>query len=92
MRCGLRSQGREREQEGEIDDGKYSTVLAIISLNTMPYTAKQHRLFEGVAHGSIPEKKGLTKGKAAMLAHEGVKKGEKKQAKKTKSYAHHYDK
>lgn len=40
----------------------------------MPYSPKAHRYFEGVAHGSIPPKKGLTKKKAKKLASEGVKK------------------
>jgi hypothetical protein len=40
----------------------------------MPYTPEQHKLFEGIAHGSIPPKDGLTKKKAATLASEGVKK------------------
>lgn len=40
----------------------------------MPWTSKQHRLFAGVAHGSIPPKPGLTKAKAAKMAKEGVKK------------------
>lgn len=39
----------------------------------MPYTKKQNRLFQGIAHGNIPPKKGLSKGKAAELAAEGVK-------------------
>lgn len=43
----------------------------------MPYTPEQHRLFEGVAHGSF-KKKGLSKDKAAELASEGVKKSDKK--------------
>lgn len=44
----------------------------------MPYTGKQHRLFEGIKHGSIPPKKGLSKEKAGELASEGVKQSEKK--------------
>ncbi len=40
----------------------------------MPYSPKAHRLFEGIAHGSIPPKKGLTQAKAATLASEGIKK------------------
>lgn len=40
----------------------------------MPYSLKAHRLFEGIAHGSIPPREGLTRGKAATLASEGVKK------------------
>lgn len=40
----------------------------------MPYSEKAHRLFEGIKHGTIPEKDGLTKEKAATLASEGVKK------------------
>lgn len=43
----------------------------------MPYTPEQHRLFEGIAHGSIPPKKGLSKAKAGQLASEGVKSGKK---------------
>jgi len=44
----------------------------------MPYTEKQHRLFEGIAHGSIKPTKGLSKDKAAELASEGIKKNPKK--------------
>lgn len=40
----------------------------------MPYTPKQHRLFAGVAHGTIAPKPGLTKTKAAKMAKEGVRK------------------
>ncbi len=40
----------------------------------MPWAPNQHRLFEGIAHGSIPPKKGLTRAKASALASEGVKK------------------
>lgn len=50
----------------------------------MPYTPKQHRLFEGVAKGSIPPKKGLTKQKASVLASEGVKRTVARKAKKRK--------
>jgi len=41
----------------------------------MPYTAKQHRLFEAAAHDpSIAKRKGLSQSDAARMAHEGVKK------------------
>lgn len=40
----------------------------------MPYAPNQHRLFEGIAHGTIPPKKGLSREKAGELASEGVKK------------------
>jgi hypothetical protein len=40
----------------------------------MPYPIKAHRLFEGIAHGSIPPRKGLSREKAGELASEGVKK------------------
>lgn len=40
----------------------------------MPYAPNQHRLFEGIAHGSIPSRKGLSREKAGELASEGVKK------------------
>lgn len=40
----------------------------------MPYAPDQHRLFEGIAHGSIPPRKGLSREKAGELASEGVKK------------------
>lgn len=40
----------------------------------MPYEPSQHRLFEGIAHGSIPPRKGLSREKAGQLASEGVKK------------------
>ena len=39
----------------------------------MPWSQKQHNLFEGIAHGSIKPQKGLSKDKAAELASEGVK-------------------
>lgn len=44
----------------------------------MPYEPNQHRLFEGIAHGSIPPRKGLSKEKASKLASEGVKDSKKK--------------
>ena len=39
----------------------------------MPWSLAQHRLFEGIKHGSIQPKKGLTRAKAAMMADEGIK-------------------
>ena len=39
----------------------------------MPWSSAQHRLFEGIAHGSIRPRKGLTRAKAAHMAHEGVR-------------------
>ena len=50
----------------------------------MPYNLAQHRLFEGIAHGSIPPKAGLTKAKAQGMASEGVKSSTKP---KPKDYA-----
>ena len=52
----------------------------------MPYTPEQHRLFEGIAHGSIKPRKGLSKEKAAELASEGVKKDAKKKPKHQRMY------
>lgn len=43
----------------------------------MPYAPNQHRLFEGIAHGSIPPRKGLSREKAGEMASEGVKKSTK---------------
>lgn len=40
----------------------------------MPWAPNQHRLFEGIAHGTIPPKGGLSREKAKLLASEGVKK------------------
>jgi hypothetical protein len=40
----------------------------------MPWSPKQHRLFEGIAHGSIPPSKGLSRAKASEMASEGIKK------------------
>lgn len=41
----------------------------------MPYTAKQHRLFEAAAHNkSIAKKHGMTQAEAKRMASEGVKK------------------
>lgn len=53
----------------------------------MPYTPAQHRLFEAVAHGSLT-RKGLSRGTAAKLAREGVKKPSRRQmqAKALKGY------
>lgn len=40
----------------------------------MPYTGKQKALFQGVKHGSIPAKKGLTPSKASeLLSHDKKK-------------------
>lgn len=51
----------------------------------MPYTSKQHRLFEAAAHSpEVARRTGIPQGTAAKMAHEGVKKGEKKK----KSVAH----
>jgi hypothetical protein len=44
----------------------------------MPYTARQHRTFQAIAHGFKPKKKGLrgiSQGQASKMASEGVKKG-----------------
>jgi hypothetical protein len=43
----------------------------------MPWSPSQHRLFEGIAHGSIKPKDGLTKEKAAGMASEGIKGADK---------------
>lgn len=40
----------------------------------MPWTAKQHRLFEAAAHDpAIAAKYGIPQGKAAQMASEGIK-------------------
>lgn len=52
----------------------------------MPYTPEQHRLFEGIAHGTIKPQKGLSKAKAAQLASEGVKPSLKKKPKHERLY------
>ena len=44
----------------------------------MPYTEKQHRLFEAAQHDpEIAREHGLSQKEARKLAHEGVKKDEK---------------
>ncbi len=43
----------------------------------MPWSPAQHRLFEGIAHGSIAPKTGLTQAKASQMAAEGIKKSPK---------------
>lgn len=49
----------------------------------MPYTAKQHRLFEAAAHSpKVAKKSGISQAKAKKMASEGVKKSEKKKTKK----------
>jgi len=45
----------------------------------MPYTAKQHRLFEAAAHNpAVAKRVGIPQKTAKKMAHEGVKKSEKK--------------
>ena len=39
----------------------------------MPWSVKQHKLFEGIAHGTIKPKGGLTKDIAQKMASEGIK-------------------
>ena len=47
----------------------------------MPWTAKQHRLFQAAAHDpSIAKRVGIPQEKAKMMASEGVKKDPKKLA------------
>lgn len=47
----------------------------------MPWTAKQHRLFESAAHSpSVAKRVGIPQEKAAQMASEGVKKDPKKLA------------
>jgi len=49
----------------------------------MPYTEKQHALFESAAHDpKIAEKHNISQSKAAELASEGVKKDSPKEQKK----------
>ena len=52
----------------------------------MPWSPAQHRLFEGIAHGSIAPKAGLTKQKAAGMASEGIKRQSLAKALTKKSY------
>lgn len=41
----------------------------------MPYTAKQHRLFQAAAHSpKVAKRTGIKQSDAARMAHEGVKK------------------
>ena len=43
----------------------------------MPYTAKQHRLFEAAAHNpKIAKKKGIKQSDAKKMASEGIKPGD----------------
>ena len=45
----------------------------------MPYTAKQHALFEAAAHNpSIAKKHGMSQADARKMASEGIKGGKKK--------------
>ena len=47
----------------------------------MPWTAKQHRLFEAAAHDpSVAKRVGIPQEKAKMMASEGVKKDPQKLA------------
>ena len=48
----------------------------------MPWSAKQHRLFEAAAHSKeVSKRVGIPQETAAKMAHEGVKKNPKKLAK-----------
>lgn len=48
----------------------------------MPWSAKQHRLFEAAAHNpAVAQKVGIPQGKAAQMASEGIKPGAKHYAK-----------
>lgn len=38
----------------------------------MPWTQKQHRYFEAIAHGSAAPPKGMTRGDAMKMASEGI--------------------
>jgi len=45
----------------------------------MPYTAKQHRLFEAAAHNpAIARKSGIPRATAQKMANEGIKDAPKK--------------
>lgn len=45
----------------------------------MPWSAKQHRLFEAAAHDkSVAKRTGIPTAKAKKMAHEGIKKSDKK--------------
>ena len=52
----------------------------------MPWSSKQHKLFEAIAHGGIPPKGGLTKKKAKQMASEGIKPDQKKKSKAERMY------
>ena len=44
----------------------------------MPYTLKQHRLFEAAAHSSsVAKRVGISQKKAKKMSHEGVKRKKK---------------
>jgi len=56
-------------------------VAHLFEDNYMPWTAKQHRLFEAAAHSpEVAKRVGIPQDKAAMMASEGVKKDPKKLA------------
>lgn len=45
----------------------------------MPWSPKQHRLFEAAAHNpSVAARVGIPQAKAAEMAHEGIKQGKVK--------------
>lgn len=49
------------------------------SFPIVPWTAKQHRLFEAAAHNpQVAKRTGIPQAKAAEMAHEGVKQDAKK--------------
>jgi hypothetical protein len=56
-------------------------VAHLFKDNYMPWTAKQHRLFEAAANSpEVAKRVGIPQDKAAMMASEGVKKDPKKLA------------
>ena len=56
-------------------------VAHLLEDTYMPWTAKQHRLFEAAAHSpEVAKRVGIPQDKAAMMASEGVKKDPKKLA------------
>lgn len=52
----------------------------------MPYTLKQHRLFEAAAHNpSVAKRVGIPQAKAAQMASEGIKQKAMAKVLRTKS-------
>ncbi len=73
---------RTIQEEDDYQDMKYLEELNMRT-KAMPYTSKQHKLFESAAHSkSIAKQFGIKQSQAKQMAAEGVKSSAKAKNKK----------